>query len=117
VTGHLLVGGLLVAAGGLQFGLARRITAGRLPRNRWAGLRTRSTLAGPEAWRAGQAATVPSLRVGAACYAAGGLALLGTGLLGGPSAALPVVAGAVAVVTVVLAVAQVRAGDRAARRT
>jgi len=45
---------------------------GRLPPNRWAGIRTPATFASPEAWRAGH-------RAGAVPLVFGGVAILATG--------------------------------------
>ena len=116
MAGGVAVGLVLIGAGGLLVGLAGRIDAGRLGRNRWAGLRIPATTANDEAWRAGQLATVPSLRIAGGCYLVAGLAAVANELLHGPELVLPALAFAVVVVTAVLAVVQIRVGGAAARR-
>jgi hypothetical protein len=69
----LLVALLAATFGGLVFiwiGVLGLL--GRLPPNRWAGIRTPGTFASPDAWRAGH-------RAGAARLVFGGVAILATG--------------------------------------
>ena len=55
---------------------------GRLPPNRWAGIRTRATFASPEAWDAGHRAGAIPLIFGGVAILAAGLALVPFALAG-----------------------------------
>lgn len=65
--------------------IAKRAADGRLGPNRWAGIRTRTTLASPEAWRAAHQAGYPRMRMG--------------GIAGHVTAALALIVGAAVATT------------------
>lgn len=69
----LLLGAVLVAASILMVIVISRAGAGRLGPNRWVGLRTRETLAGPRQWRAAHEAARGAVTVGAIGMAMAGL--------------------------------------------
>lgn len=93
----VLVGALLLAAGGLVPYVVVRAAAGRLRRNRWVGVRTPGTLASDAGWRAAGAvlalAGLGALVVGAGSGAPGVFAAVVVG--GAVLGAAVLVAGAV----------------------
>jgi hypothetical protein len=108
---RLMLGSLLVLAGAALFTVAALGARSRLPRNRWAGVRTRATLRSDAAFAlANRVAAVPVGAAGAVALAGGVV------LLAGPGAALGWVVLAVAAAGVLgLAGFGGLAGDRAAR--
>ncbi|PWJ56277.1 SdpI/YhfL protein family protein [Quadrisphaera granulorum] len=111
----VLVGAVLLGAGGLTPYVVARAANGRLARNRWVGVRTPGTLASDGAWRSGHAAARPWALAAGALMALAGLASLVIGAASGSPGmfALAVVGGA-ALGSVVLVAGAVRA-DAAAR--
>ena len=88
---------------------------GRFKRNRWAGIRTPSTMKSDEAWAAAHETGAPLMQSAGVLGATGGLTGMIAGLLGGGEGIVVglILAGAAAM-TVLLILATVR-GARAAR--
>lgn len=111
----VLVGAVLLAAGGLVPYVVARAADGRLRRNRWVGVRTPGTLAGDAGWRTGHAAARPFATAAGALLALAGLgALLVGATTGSPGVFAAVVVGGAVLGAVVLVAGAVRA-DAAAR--
>jgi hypothetical protein len=90
--GDLVVSGLLVAvAGVLVVVIAQLGMTGRLPRQRWAGIRLPSTTRSDETWRAAHVAGGPWLRWGGVVSVIAGTGALAAGLAGSPAAGYPLV--------------------------
>lgn len=101
----LIVGGIGVVVAGA---MAR---AGRLSRQSWVGLRTRTTMASDDAWRAAHAAGAAWVMVGGVIMALGGMVTL---LAGSEDAAAAVALVSVAAALVPIVIGGVR-GQTAAR--
>ncbi|WP_180357686.1 SdpI family protein [Streptomyces sp. NP160] len=111
----VLVGAVLLAAGGLVPYVVARAAAGGLGRNRWVGVRTPATLSGDEPWRAGHAAARPWAAAAGGLLALAGLGALLVGATTGSAGVFAtVVVGGAALAAVVLVAGAVRA-DAAAR--
>ncbi|WP_187279786.1 SdpI family protein [Quadrisphaera setariae] len=111
----VLVGAVLLAAGGLVPYVVARAAAGRLRRNRWVGVRTPATLAGDAGWRTGHAAARPWAAVAGALLALSGLGALVVGATtGAPGPFAAVVVGGAVLGAAALVAGAVRA-DAAAR--
>ena len=90
---------------------------GRLPRNSWAGIRTRYTLSSDEAWAEVHRGAAPILIFGGVAVTMVSLAFLPFAVLGEVPGPLAVgVAAALAVVSLIMVLAAARAGTGAARR-
>ncbi len=115
VWAAVIVGAVLLPAGGLVPYVVARAARGQLRRNAWAGVRTPGTLASDAAWRAGHAASLPWALAAGALLALTGLAAVVVGAAGGAAGAFTalVVIGALAGAAV-LVVGAVRA-DAAGR--
>lgn len=99
---RVLLAAVMAAAGGAVVWTARAAASGRLRRNYWAGIRTSATLAGDDAWLAAHRAARAATETGGWAAVVGGLVVFVTpaepeGLL-----AVPVLAGAVALLVFVL---------------
>lgn len=107
----LAVGALLVVAAVVLALVMRAAADGRIGPNRWAGLRTRVTMAGPRQWRAAHEAAL-----GPSVVAATGLGLAGLGAMvtRDPFVLVGVVL-AGAVWTIVWAMVGLARGEQAAR--
>ena len=116
LAGGLIGGGTMFLAGLLIMWLGDRMTEGRFGRNRWAGIRTPSTMKSDEAWYAAHEVGGPWMSRGGILAAAGGLGGILAGVLGASEAWVVgfVLAGAL-VMMVMLIVGTVR-GTAAARR-
>lgn len=111
----VLVGAVLLGAGGLVPYVVARAAAGRLRRNRWVGVRTPGTLASDRGWRTGHTTARPWAAVGGAVFALAGLgALLVGATTGSPGLFTAVGPGGAVLGAAVLVVGAVRA-DQAAR--
>lgn len=115
-----VIGLLLVVSGWLVIVVAERAADGRLRRNAWAGVRTRTTRSSDEAWSAAHRAAEPLTKAGGAIMivSAPVAALLGLTLGRNPDAAMGVwAAGLIAgtMVAVALVIAGAVKGQRAAR--
>ena len=102
----LLLGGVVLVYVGL---LERR---GRLPRNRWVGIRTRTTMASDAAWTAAHRATSWSSTASGALLVVTGLGLLVLRPSGDGAAA--VATGAVAIIALLVLIGGIQA-QRAAK--
>lgn len=76
VSTTVIVSVVLLVSGAALLETARRARAGRLPRNRWAGIRVSATMAGDAAWEAGHRAAAPALAVAGVVSLAGGVVVL-----------------------------------------
>lgn len=102
MLGKVVLAAVMIAAGGVIVWTARAAAAGRLERNYWAGIRTRTTLASDDAWLAAhRAARAPVEAGGWGAVAAGVVVLF---MPADPEAAIPltVIAGAVVMLAGVL---------------
>lgn len=72
----LIVGGALLVGGLALLSAAQRAAAGRLPRNPYAGIRLKATLASDAAWTEGHRAAAPALAAGGIVCVLGGLLVL-----------------------------------------
>lgn len=82
LAGALIGGGMIFLSGLLVMWLAGRMAAGRFKRNKWAGIRTPSTMKSDEAWAVAHEAGAPLLSIGGTIGAAGGLTSLTAALMG-----------------------------------
>ena len=105
----MLLSGLLI------MWMGGRMANRRLKRNKWAGIRTPSTMKSDEAWFIAHEAGAPLMTTAGTLAAAGGLTGIVAALLGGSEGVVAglILAGAL-LMTVLLIVATVR-GARAAR--
>ena len=108
---RLLVGCLLVLVGVALVTTAVLGARGRLPRNRWAGVRTSATLASDAAFALAQRVAAAPLGAAGAVAVAGGAVLIAS-----PAAAGLVVLAVAVVAVFVLAGTAGMLGDRAAAR-
>ena len=108
---RLLVGCLLVLVGVALVTTAVLGARGRLPRNRWAGVRTSATLASDAAFALAQRVAAAPLGAAGAVAVAGGAVLIAS-----PATAGLVVLGVAVVAVLVLAGTAGMLGDRAAER-
>lgn len=115
LLGPVVVGIVLAAGGVLMLVLAMRIRAGKLPRNRWAGMRTSLTLKSDKAWDAAQRATLPSLWIAGPCLIVLGLADVVLGLTGAADGVMVTMTVLALVVVIAMAVFQMVKGSAAAR--
>jgi uncharacterized membrane protein len=112
----LIVGGAMFAAGLLMMWLGNRMTDGRFRRNRWAGIRTPSTMKSDTAWFAAHEVGGPWMSGAGLLAAVGGLTGILAAALGGSEAwVLGLVLAGAAGMTVLLITGTVK-GARAARR-
>lgn len=112
LVARLVVSVVMLAAGVLLVWMARAAASGRLRRNQLAGIRTRSTMASDEAWRAAHVrARRPTTLAGVVSMASAALALLPVGM---PVVAAGALSGCLAMLGLVLYGAIV--GGRAATR-
>lgn len=104
------------ALGALLFGMVARSAAeGSLDRNGLVGIRTRATRSSDEAWRAGHAAALPSMRVAGRVSLGSAVVLPGVALAGVGPGVVGAVAGAAAAVLIGVLLLASRRADRAAR--
>jgi uncharacterized membrane protein len=109
---NIYLGVLLIAAGVLLVVVGRMTADGRIPRNQFAGIRTKQSMADDEAWLTVHRAARPwMIGAGAALVVAGAVALAVPSQLVGSAAA-----GAGAILTAVLALRGTAAGHAALRR-
>jgi uncharacterized membrane protein len=113
--GGLIAGGALLLGGIAVWWVARLGSAGRLPRNYWAGIRTPATLASDRAWAEAHRAGGSALGVGGAAGSAGGAAAVATGVAGAAAWVVFAVIGAGAAVMLAFVVLGGVRGVRAAR--
>lgn len=115
MAGGLIGGGSMLVAGLVIMWIGNRMAEGRFTRNRWAGIRTPSTMKSDEAWLAAHEAGAPLMSSAGTLGAAGGLVGVIAGVLG---ASEGVVVGLILVgallMTVLLIAATVK-GARTAR--
>jgi uncharacterized membrane protein len=83
ILGPMVIGVLFVVGGLAMLAMGTRIRAGKLRRNRWAGMRTTATMRSEEAWDAAQRATLPSLWISGPVLIALGAVDVGIGIIGG----------------------------------
>jgi len=115
MAGGLIGGGSIFLSGLFIMRMATRMGDGRFKRNRWAGIRTPSTMKSDEAWRTAHEAGAPLMRSAGTLGAAGGLTGIVASLLGGSEGVVVgLILAGVAAMTVLLILATVR-GARAAR--
>ncbi|MFF0816587.1 SdpI family protein [Rhodococcus sp. NPDC003318] len=79
----LIVASVLFAVAVVVGGVAAAGMTGRLPRNRWAGVRTPDTLASEETFRLANRIAAPTLAAAAVLLVIGGIGALTLGTLGG----------------------------------
>lgn len=98
----LVLAAVMIAAGGVIVWTARAGASGRLKRNYWAGIRTRTTLASDDAWFAAHRAARPPVEAGGWAAAAAGVVVLF--LPADPEALIPltVIAGAVVMLALIM---------------
>jgi hypothetical protein len=115
LAGGLIGGGTMFVAGLLIMWLGDRAAAGKLSRNRWAGIRTPSTLKSDAAWEIAHEVGGPWMSRGGLLGAVGGLCGVLAGLLGSSEGWVAGFALAGAAGMVVMLVAGTILGARAAR--
>ncbi|MCB2224903.1 MAG: SdpI family protein [Actinobacteria bacterium] len=115
LIGGLVGGGSMFFAGLLIMWLAARMADGRFRRNKWAGIRTPSTMKSDEAWRVAHEAGAPAMSAAGTLGAAGGITGIIAAFLGfGEGVVVGLILIGAALMTVLLIVATVK-GARAAR--
>ncbi len=114
ILGPVVIGVLFIAGGLVMLVIATRIRAGKLPRNRWAGMRTSAAMRSDEAWDAAQRATLPSLWIGGPVLIALGAVDIGIGLAGGPDSLVIALSVVAIVVVIAMAIFQLVKGTAAA---
>ena len=115
MAGGLIGGGSIFVSSLFMMWMATRMGDGRFKRNRWAGIRTPSTMKSDEAWQIAHETGAPLMQSAGVLGAAGGLTGIVAALLGGSEGVVVglILAGVVAM-TILLILATVR-GARAAR--
>lgn len=81
MTAVIVRGVLMILVPVVVYLVVSAAATGRLPRNRWVGLRTTASLSSETAWRAGHRAAVPRLRWSVVAGVAGGAVIFGNLLL------------------------------------
>jgi hypothetical protein len=115
ILGAVVIGAIfaLVGLGMLVIGV--RIKDGALPRNRWVGMRTSTTMRSEEAWDAAQRATLPSLWMTAPVLIVLGAVDIWVGFVGGHDRLATGVSVVAIVVVLLMAVYQIAKGTAAAK--
>ncbi len=116
LAGGLIGGGLMLLTGLVIMWMSNRMAEGEFKPNKWAGIRTPSTMKSDEAWYAAHEAGAAAMNAAGMLGATGGLAGIIAGLFGASEAVVAglILAGALPM-TILLIVSAVR-GIRAARR-
>ncbi|MBU1865094.1 MAG: SdpI family protein [Actinobacteria bacterium] len=115
VVGGLIGGGAMLFSGLLIMWMGNRMAERRIKPNRWAGIRTPSTVKSDEAWYAAHDAGAASMSASGTLGATGGLTGIIAALLGASEGVVVgLILGGTLLMTVLLIVATVR-GTRAAR--
>ena len=114
ILGPMVIGVLFVIGGLAMLVIATRIRAGKLPRNRWAGMRTTASMRSVEAWDAAQRATLPPLWIAGPVLIVLGAVDVGIGIVGGHDRVVIALSVVAIVVVVAMAVFQMVKGTAAA---
>jgi hypothetical protein len=115
LAGGLIGGGAMLLAGLFIMWMGGRMAEGRFTRNRWAGIRTPSTMKSDAAWLVAHEVAAPTMGTAGTLGAAGGLTGIIAVLLGaGEGVVAGLILGGALLMTVLLVIATVR-GARAAR--
>lgn len=115
ILGPMVIGVLFVIGGLAMLVMGVRIRAGKLHRNRWAGMRTTASMQSDEAWDAAQRATLPSLWIAAPILIAIGAVDIGIGVVGGFDQVVIALSVLAILVVVAMAVFQMVKGTAAAK--
>ncbi len=115
LAGGLVGGGAIFLAGLFILWIGGRMADRRFGRNRWAGIRTPSTMKSDEAWAVAHEVAAPLMTNAGTLGAAGGLTGIVAALLGaGEGVVVGLVLAGTALMTVLLLAATIK-GARAAR--
>jgi uncharacterized membrane protein len=114
ILGPIVIGVLFALGGVAMLVIATRIRVGKLPRNRWAGMRTTATMRSDEAWDAAQRATLPSLWITGPVLIALGAVDVGIGIVSGHDRVVIALSVVAIVVVIAMAVFQLVKGTAAA---
>lgn len=114
ILGPIVIGVLFVIGGLAMLVIGTRIRAGKLPRNRWAGMRTTATMRSDEAWDAAQRATLPSLWITGPVLIALGAVDVAIGIVGGHDRLVIALSVVAILVVIAMAVFQMVTGTAAA---
>jgi uncharacterized membrane protein len=116
LAGGLIGGGAIFLSGLLIMWFGDRAAAGRFPRNKWAGIRTPSTMKSDEAWEVAHEVGGPWMSRAGLLSATGGLCGILAALLGASEAwVVGFILAGTALMVIMLVAGTVR-GARAARR-
>jgi uncharacterized membrane protein len=114
ILGPVVIGALFALVGVAMLVIGARINDGRLPRNRWVGMRTSTTMRSEEAWDAAQRATLPSLWITGPVLIVLGAVDIVVGFVGGHDRLATGVSVVAIVVVIAMAVHQMVKGTAAA---
>jgi uncharacterized membrane protein len=114
ILGPMVIGVLFVVGGLAMLVIATRIRAGKLPPNRWVGMRTTASMRSDEAWDAAQRATLPSLWIAGPVLIVLGAVDIGIGIVGGHDRLVIALSVAAILVVITMAVFQMSKGTAAA---
>ena len=114
ILGPIVIGVLFALGGLAMLVIATRIRAGKLPRNRWAGMRTTATRRSDEAWDAAQRATLPSLWITGPVLIALGAVDVVIGMVGGHDRVVIALSVVAILVVIAMSVFQLVKGTAAA---
>lgn len=115
ILGPMVIGVLFAVVGLAILVIGRRIRAGSLPRNRWVGMRTATTMRSEEAWDAAQRATLPSLWLSGPVLAVLGAVDIVIGIVGGHDRVVVALSVVAVLVLIATATFQLVKGTAAAR--
>ena len=114
LLGPVVIGVLFALVGAAMLVTGARIRAGKLPRNRFVGMRTSTTMRSDEAWDAAQRATLPSLWIAGSVLIVLGAVDIVVGFVGGHDRLVIGVSVVAIVVVILMAVYQIVKGTAAA---